>query len=679
VGRGVRRLAGRPRDRRARHRRLVHHRPPAAGDHRRPRRAAVLGADAPAAADPARRARPADPAALLRARDAAAESLVGAANGKTLERALAALERCRELFADGALPGPGALGAAGFKAGNTKALKTPPCEAYLEAHEAYVQALVDEQAVAAAVELDALLARYADTYAAAKRARSGLDFDDLELLTRDLLRDAPMVRAAYGERFERILVDEFQDSNPLQLELFDLLGGAGDGTPVFLVGDERQSIYGFRHADVEVFRRRRDALEADGRALELRRNFRSHPAVLDVVNAVFDERPLVAGRESGDGGDGPRVELLITSTQGWEESGVDLGELPRTQRWRQAEARLLAQRVRDLVDRGEHGPEDVVVLVRATGDLPVFERALEDAGLQTLASGGRGYWGRQVVRDLCAWLAALANPRDELALLGVLASPLVGASTDALALVAEGGRGNAWRVIDAAFGPQPEEGAADAEWAAAGSRLRERLGEDDRVRVAAFRERFAAERERAPPSRTRRAAAPGDRGDRLRPARAAAPRRRAAPGQRPQAAAARRRPRARARPRHPRAGRPGDRRARGRRARARRAGRAGRREGRPAHDDPRGEGPRVPRRLRRRPRAPHLGRRAGGARRGRSARDPAAGARRVVGARAALRGAARPPPRRRRRRGAADHVRRAHARRGAAHPQRRRRPGEVAG
>ena len=132
--------------------------------------------------------------------------------------------------------------------------------------------------------------------------------------------------------------------------------------------------------------------------------------------------------------------------------------------------------------RGLHRPEDVVVLLRALGDLPVYERALEDQGLLTMSVGGRGYWGRQVVRDLCAWLAALANPRDEIALYGVLASPLVGLSSDALAHVARaGGKGNAWRAIE------QDDGA-----------LRERLADDDRERLDVFATRFAAERALAP-------------------------------------------------------------------------------------------------------------------------------------------------------------------------------------
>ncbi|HEX8120266.1 MAG TPA: UvrD-helicase domain-containing protein [Solirubrobacteraceae bacterium] len=438
-----------------------------------------------------------DPSVLRTAADAALAELADG-TGATVERARRALERCGEMLDAGDLPGPGALDKSLFKPGNVRALQGDAVAAYLAARESFAGACAHHRAVGALAELDDLLARYGEAYAARKRARSSLDFDDLELLARDLLRDAPSVRDAYAERFERILVDELQDSNPLQIELFDLLAGP----PLFLVGDELQSIYGFRHADVGVFRDRRARLAEDDRALALTVNFRSHPEILDVVNAAFGERfgdafaPLVPGVEEGRGAGDPRVELLITGTKGWED--VDLGALPRTQRWRHAEARLVAQRLRDLVDAGEASPEEIVVLVRATGDLPVYERALEDAGLQTLASGGRGYWGRQVVRDLCAWLAALANPSDEHALFGVLASPLVGASTDALALVAEAGTGRAWRLVDAAFGEAtetaPPEDAERARVEELARALPGRLAAVDRERLAAFRDRFAAER-----------------------------------------------------------------------------------------------------------------------------------------------------------------------------------------
>ena len=457
-----------------------------------------------------------DASRLLRLRDEAAAALAEAGDGKTVAVARAALERCREL---GELPDRAALEAIRFSAGNTRVLRCSPCSDYIEEHAAFAAACARHRGTRAVALLDELLALYAREYAAAKRARSGLDFDDLELLARDLLAQSPVARAATRARFDRVMVDEFQDSNPRQVELFGMVAGrpAPQGAPLFTVGDELQSIYGFRHADVEVFRARRTALAQEGRTAQLTANFRSHPEILDAVNVAFAERfgegftrlregggaPAAAPSDpeagaarpapNGEAG-GPRVELLLTGMDGWEE--VDLGDLPRSQAWRQAEARLLAQRVRDLVDAGEARPEEVVVLLRAVGDLPVYERALEDQGLQTLAAGGRGYWGRQVVRDLCTWLAALANPQDEEQLYGVLASPLVGLCTDTLAVIARvGHKGGAWRAIEdgrvdavlaRAEGAAPQGGApTPAAGAGAAS---------ERARLAAFRERFAAER-----------------------------------------------------------------------------------------------------------------------------------------------------------------------------------------
>jgi len=429
---------------------------------------------------------PADPHALRAPLEAAAAAattdLLLAGAGKTVTAAREKLDRCADLLAATA---PGELAPAlaklSFSAGNTNALKSAACDEYRAALEAYGAACRDARAAQAVALLDELLGDYADAYAQAKRTRAALDFDDLELHARDLLAREPALRRSYAERFERVMVDELQDSNPLQLDLFRAL----DRDDLFLVGDEQQSIYGFRHADVDVFRALRAQFSAGGRVATLATNFRSHGAILDTINAAFEPRlgegfvALREGRTTQPAGE-PLVELLITDQAGWED--VDLGEVrPGTKAWRQAEARLLAQRVADLVAAGTHRPEDVVVLLRALGDLPVYERALEDQGLLTMSVGGRGYWGRQVVRDLCAWLAALANPRDETALYGVLASPLVGLSSDALAHIAgAAGKGNAWRAI-------VNEAA-----------LRARLSDDDRERLAVFATRFIAERGLAP-------------------------------------------------------------------------------------------------------------------------------------------------------------------------------------
>ena len=413
---------------------------------------------------------------------AAAAELRLAGPGTTVGTARERLDRCAQLLA--ATP-PGELApqlSALTLTTNANALKTPACDEYRAALAAYACACRDARAAAAVGLLDELLGDYADAYAEAKRARAALDFDDLELHARDLLDGAPELRSSYAGRFDRVMVDELQDSNPLQLALFRAL----DRDDLFLVGDEQQSIYGFRHADVDVFRRLRAQFAADGRVATLATNFRSHGAILDTINAAFAPRmgesfvALQEGRATQPATQ-PLVELLVTDQVGWED--VDLGAVaPGTKAWRQAEARLLAQRVRELVDSGMHRPEDVVVLLRALSDLPVYERALEDQGLLTLSVGGRGYWGRQVVRDLCAWLAALANPRDETALYGVLASPLVGLSSDALAHVARaGGKGNAWRAIEQDAGG-----------------LRDALTGEDRERLDIFATRFGAERLLAP-------------------------------------------------------------------------------------------------------------------------------------------------------------------------------------
>jgi ATP-dependent helicase/nuclease subunit A len=338
----------------------------------------------------------------------------------------------------------------------------------------------EEEAVRACAVLGEALERFASRYAELKRARSALDFDDLELHARDLLERHEGVRRSWSERLELLMVDEFQDTNRRQLSLLKLL----ERDNLFTVGDALQSIYGFRHAEVALFHERRRRLHAEGAALALSHNFRSRPPLIAAVNGVFAERfgdaytPLVAAREAGPE-DGPLLELLLTDRRAWSERGertsltqplaqAVAGTLPPAALWRHAEARLLAQRVAELVDTGQAAAGDVAVLLRAAGDLPVYERALEERGLRTLAAVGT-FWGHPQVGDLLAWLRALANPLDELALYSVLASPLVGLSSDGLALVALHARATgvgAWAAI--ADVPGADEGGEGAECAGVG-------------------------------------------------------------------------------------------------------------------------------------------------------------------------------------------------------------------
>jgi len=157
----------------------------------------------------------------------------------------------------------------GFKARGDRAV------AYSEALAAVEQAALDEAAARDRALLQELLTLFAERYAEAKARESALDFEDLQLEARDLLQSQPELREREQARFRSILVDEFQDTNRLQTEIVDLL--RRPETELFFVGDEFQSIYGFRHADVQVFRERR---EAAGQPLSLSLNYRSRPEVL---------------------------------------------------------------------------------------------------------------------------------------------------------------------------------------------------------------------------------------------------------------------------------------------------------------------------------------------------------------------------------------------------------------
>ncbi len=331
------------------------------------------------------------------------------------------------------------------------------------------------QAAAACAELDRLLVGFSAAYERLKRERGAVDFDDLELLACELLQRHESVRASWAARFELVMVDEFQDTNQRQLELLRCL----QRDNLFTVGDELQSIYGFRHADVSLFRQRRARLAQTGGSLALTQNFRSAPALLDAVNALFRERfdpftALVPAREVGPGEPpGPRVELLVTDRTAWGERPDRANELarglPAAAPWRHAEARALAARIAEIIGQDGVAPGEIVVLLRAGGDLRVYERALIALGVPTLAAVG-AFWEHQQIGDLLAYLRALANPLDELAVYGVLASPLVGLSSDSLALLAKAARergGGLWQVASASptgLGLPAEDSGALAEF-----------------------------------------------------------------------------------------------------------------------------------------------------------------------------------------------------------------------
>ena len=304
---------------------------------------------------------------------------------------------------------------------------------YEEARKAVEQAALDELALHDRELLQELLHGFAAQYAAAKDRESALDFEDLQLRARDLLRDDESLREREQLRFRSIMVDEFQDTNRLQCELVDLL--TGSDTERFFVGDEFQSIYGFRHADVQVFRERRAGAET---LLPLTRNYRSRPEVLAVVNHLFgaefgeEFQPLAASGDFPDPVFGTPVELLVTDKAAYAGTGVH---------WRRAEARNVARRVHELVESGVASAGEIVLLFAAGTDAEWYEEELRAAGLATYRATGRGYFGQQQVVDLLSYLRLLQNRYDDEALVSVLASPFVGVSNDTLLLIRRAARG----------------------------------------------------------------------------------------------------------------------------------------------------------------------------------------------------------------------------------------------
>jgi ATP-dependent helicase/nuclease subunit A len=300
---------------------------------------------------------------------------------------------------------------------------------YEEARKRVEQAALDTIAAGDRELLQELLERFHAAYSAAKERESALDFEDLQLAARDLLAEHEEIREREQLRFRSVMVDEFQDTNRLQSELVDLLTAGPGEREMFFVGDEFQSIYGFRHADVAVFRDRR---ERAGGGLALTRNYRSRPEVLAAVNHLFGDefgdefQPLAASGEFPDPVFGHPVELLVTDKASYADTG---------EHWRRGEARNIARRVRELVDTGAAQAGEIVLLFAAGTDAEWYEEELRRAGLPTYRATGRGYFGQQQVVDLLAYLRLLHNRYDDEALLTVLASPIVGVSNDALVLI----------------------------------------------------------------------------------------------------------------------------------------------------------------------------------------------------------------------------------------------------
>ena len=309
-----------------------------------------------------------------------------------------------------------------------------------------------------------------------KARRGGLDFQDLLLLARNLLRDDKEVRRYFQEKFLYILVDEFQDTDPLQVEVVFFLAedGGRAGTwkeaevspgKLFLVGDPKQSIYRFRRADIETYEKAREQLISKGGSLKIVQNFRTVPSIISWINRVF--APLI--HPSDQGYFQPAYIPLIAHEDRKEsvknQAGVILLAPPpdfdpeeaSAPFVRQKEAQSIAALIEEMAggknrsqwriyDKKERNSRpvcfrDIALLFPALSGIEIYEEALKDRGIPFRLDGGKEFYRRQEVRSLLCCLRALDDPANEISLVAALRSPFFGFSDeDIFIFVSSGNR-----------------------------------------------------------------------------------------------------------------------------------------------------------------------------------------------------------------------------------------------
>jgi ATP-dependent helicase/nuclease subunit A len=277
----------------------------------------------------------------------------------------------------------------------------------------------------------------------AKNHDRQLSFSDVELGALKALEDVS-VREYYQKRWRAFLIDEFQDTNPNQGKLLEALTG---NAIITIVGDAKQSIYGFRRADVQVFHNWQKRIVAhNGKIVNLAHSFRSHRALVAQVNQIFQpilgelHQSLSADRESPRGLSAPIRIACVT---------MENGDKPNKIKRQYIEAQHIAQEIRKILEAkmlvhdkssSQLRPiqaKDIAVLSRTWASIETYSAALEELGIPTVQVGGGNLLDTREVKDAIALLRFLVEPNDELALIAVLRSPFFGISDRMLFQLAE--------------------------------------------------------------------------------------------------------------------------------------------------------------------------------------------------------------------------------------------------
>ena len=328
---------------------------------------------------------------------------------------------------------------------------------------------------------------FAKAYGAAKKEKGWIDFSDLEhfclqiLLAPDASPEHPVPSAAAEElrsQYEEGFIDEYQDTNGVQELITRLVSGEDNR---FMVGDIKQSIYRFRLADPTLFLEKYQSFSRDEKAvqhcIDLGRNFRSVPVVLDAVNAVFsramtaeaagmdygEREKLYAGRQAPDDerwiGGPVEVDIVPTPSDEEDDDGSTAFE---------KECRFIAGRIGELLASGRMAARKdgtleplsyrhIVVLLRSmAGKADVLIQALQEGGIPSYAEQSGGYFAAVEVQVMLALLRCIDNPEQDLAMAAVLRSPLVGLDETALAGVRLAGDGTLWQNLPAFVASLPD-------------------------------------------------------------------------------------------------------------------------------------------------------------------------------------------------------------------------------
>ncbi|HUI31499.1 MAG TPA: UvrD-helicase domain-containing protein [Candidatus Acidoferrales bacterium] len=320
-----------------------------------------------------------------------------------------------------------------------------------------------------------LFEKSVEHYDRKKFAISALDFDDLQIKTMHLLRENQSVRTTLTSRFKHIMVDEFQDTNFLQYDIFlNLIDNFSGETKLFVVGDPKQSIYRFRNAQVEVSIRAETQISGlkKGAAIPLLESFRMNTELASFVNKIFSSewipsgkaitqdrvlgtiglpspfqteyKPLIAGRPNGAE---PAVEIFLARENKKDEMSEDDSNVDSSSEFSTSEQQALfvASRINEMIVRNETVRDvklneetrkikygDIAILLRSRSRLEILEEALNKKNVPYSVTSGIGFYSAQEIFDLTNYLTFLLDNNSDIGLLTVLRSPFFGVSDDEL-------------------------------------------------------------------------------------------------------------------------------------------------------------------------------------------------------------------------------------------------------